>query len=417
MNEKETILHFMESTMKMSGIHVHWLQEPYDDIEFVDLGFRSSKLNYTNYKNDMIRILGRLKENQIYFFKDIYQCNYIDILLPEKNAVCIIGPILFEEITEKNFDSFFPKMQIDSEIREQLLNYYTIVPLVLSRNLLENFFISIGKILFGDSCQTEYEDFENMFYYEAQKEDFSFDFRNLEELYHYNEFESELLLAVKLGDETAALNLLNMEETRMDSAMMARNEVRRCKNNAMCFNAILRKTLEKEHVHPISNFYLEEQFMAEIERCTTTSEVRALQRKMVSSYCSMAKEKKHQNYPQIISKMLTYIDTNPCADLKLKDFAQMLNFNANYLSELFSKEVGMTLTEYVHLRRLQKAKQLLEHTDFKIEFIAKQCGFSNAHYFIRVFKKYTDITPKQYRETYLLMDNKEMFKKFLAVRN
>ncbi len=414
MNEKENILHFMESTMKMSGIHVHWLKEPYKDIEFVDLGFRSTKLNYNNYKNDMIRILGRLKENRIYFFKDIYHCHYIDILLPDKNTVCIVGPILFDEITDKNFDSFFPKTQIDLEIRQQLINYYTIVPLILSRNLLENFFISVGKILFGDNCQTEYEDFENMFYYETeQEENFSFDFRNLEELYHYNEFESELLLAIKLGDETTALNLLNMEETRTDSVMMIRKEVRRYKNNAMCFNAILRKTLEKEHVHPISNYYMEEQFMSEIERCTTTSEIRALQRKMISSYCKMVREKKYQEYPQIISKMLTYIDANPCADLKLKNFAKMLNFNANYLSELFSKEIGMTLTEYVHLRRLQKAKQLLEHTDLKMEFIAKQCGFSNSHYFIRIFKKYTGITPKQYRETYLLMDNKEMFNKFL----
>lgn len=78
--------------------------------------------------------------------------------------------------------------------------------------------------LFGDSCQIEYEDFENMFYYEVQEESFEYRFRDLEELYHYNEFESELLLAVKSGDETAALNLLNTEETRTDSVMI--NEVK-----------------------------------------------------------------------------------------------------------------------------------------------------------------------------------------------
>jgi len=411
MNEQEKILHFIENTMKMSGIHVHWLKEPYEDMEFVDLGFRSAKLNYTNYKNDMIRNLVRLQENRIYFFKDIYQCNYIEFLLPDKHSVCIIGPILYDEITENNFDSFFPKIQMDKEMREELLNYYTIVPLVLSRNLLENFFISIGNILFGDSCQIEYENFETMFYYEIQEEQLEYEFRDLEELYHYHEFESELLLAIKLGDETTALNLLNTEETRTDSVMIIRSEVRRSKNNAMCFNAVLRKILEKELVHPITNFYLEEQFMSEIERCTTISEVRALQRKIVSAYCKMVKDKKYQEYPQIISKMLTYIDANPCADLKLNKFAKMLNFNANYLSELFSKEVGMPLTEYVQQHRLQKAKQLLEHTNLKLEVIAQQCGFSNAHYFIRIFKKHTGITPKQYRETYLLMDNKEMFKK------
>jgi len=246
--------------------------------------------------------------------------------------------------------------------------------------------------------------------YDFKEENLLSDFRDLEKLYRYNEFESELLLAIKLGDEVTALNLLNQEEALIDSAMIIKNDIRRSKNNAMCLNAIIRKSLETEHVHPITNYYLEEQLMSEIEHCTSTSEIQSLQRKIISSYCKIVKEKKHQDYPQIISKILTYIDTKPNADLTLKNFSKMLNFNANYLSELFSKEVGMALTEYVHLRRIEKAKQLLEHTNLKMESIAKQCGFSSAHYFIRIFKKHTNITPRQYRETYLIIDNKEIKK-------
>ena len=78
------------------------------------------------------------------------------------------------------------------------------------------------------------------------------------------------------------------------------------------------------------------------------------------------------------------------------------SINPSYLSSLFSKEVGMPLTQYVNQRRIQFSQGMLIGSDASIQSIARRCGFSDVQYFNRIFKKLVNTTPKLYRETYKL---------------
>ena len=73
------------------------------------------------------------------------------------------------------------------------------------------------------------------------------------------------------------------------------------------------------------------------------------------------------------------------------------NENACYLSTLFRRECGCTLTEYVNRRRIDRALALLRDSDQRIQEIAEACGFSDVNYFICLFKRQTGVTPGQYR--------------------
>lgn len=89
----------------------------------------------------------------------------------------------------------------------------------------------------------------------------------------------------------------------------------------------------------------------------------------------------------LVEKILAWIDMDLSGNLTLKHFAKALNVNASYLSKTFSREMGVSLTEYVNSCRIKKACRILENTNLKLESIARQCGFANTHYFIRQFKK------------------------------
>ena len=86
------------------------------------------------------------------------------------------------------------------------------------------------------------------------------------------------------------------------------------------------------------------------------------------------------------------------ADLSLKNIASQVNVSPGYLSTLFSKEVGVSLTEYVNRSRIAFAEKLLENSDLPTKSIAFQCGISDICYFNRMFKRVTGMTPKVYRE-------------------
>ena len=106
-----------------------------------------------------------------------------------------------------------------------------------------------------------------------------------------------------------------------------------------------------------------------------------------------------KNYSPLIQKVLTTIDSELTADLSLNFQAKELNVNPSYLSSLFKKETGMTLTDYVNKKRAEHAARLLKTTSMQIQTIAQYCGILDVNYFTKVFKKYLGKTPKEYRES------------------
>jgi YesN/AraC family two-component response regulator len=83
--------------------------------------------------------------------------------------------------------------------------------------------------------------------------------------------------------------------------------------------------------------------------------------------------------------------------LSLKRFAEELFLNASYLSALFKKEVGMTLTDYVNQSRLTYAKKLLKSTQLAVQDVATRSGFSDIHYFTRLFRRENNLSPREWR--------------------
>ena len=77
--------------------------------------------------------------------------------------------------------------------------------------------------------------------------------------------------------------------------------------------------------------------------------------------------------------------------------AENLNLSPNYLSDLLKKETGKNTLEHIHLKLIQKAKNLLLSTNQSVGEIAYSFGFSSPQYFSRVFKKHTSLSPTEYR--------------------
>ena len=84
-------------------------------------------------------------------------------------------------------------------------------------------------------------------------------------------------------------------------------------------------------------------------------------------------------------------------DLRLKTLAEQLNVTPSYLSAVFKKECGCTLTDYVNDRRLDYALHLLTNTNMQIQNVAFESGIQDVNYFIKLFKKQTGFTPNRYR--------------------
>ena len=99
----------------------------------------------------------------------------------------------------------------------------------------------------------------------------------------------------------------------------------------------------------------------------------------------------------IIKMVKDYVDKNYKDDISVATIANNLNINYNYLSYCFKNETNENLSYYISKIRIEKAKLYLEDAKIPISNISEMVGFSEHNYFSKIFKKYTSLTPSEYR--------------------
>ncbi|MEX1031085.1 MAG: AraC family transcriptional regulator [Paenibacillaceae bacterium] len=100
---------------------------------------------------------------------------------------------------------------------------------------------------------------------------------------------------------------------------------------------------------------------------------------------------------QMVERTIEYIQANYMKNISLENCADLVGTNSYTLSKLFKHIVGVNFIDYITELRLDKAKELLRESDFKINDIAEEVGYQQ-RYFNRIFKKQVGVTPSQYRE-------------------
>lgn len=109
------------------------------------------------------------------------------------------------------------------------------------------------------------------------------------------------------------------------------------------------------------------------------------------------------NIGKDISQITDYIHaqaSNP--NLSATMICDRFRISPSYLSHMFKRRTGIKLVDYIHKARISRAKQLLESTSFTIAEISQQVGYSSSASFSTTFKRYESITPREYRDRFLL---------------
>lgn len=123
--------------------------------------------------------------------------------------------------------------------------------------------------------------------------------------------------------------------------------------------------------------------------------------------CGLVNNDEQQYIRRIIEEIKNYIDesyTNPI--LNANYIADWFNMKPSFLSTLFKKQEGMGLLEYIAIRRVNAAKELLRKTDYTMPVICEKAGFTSERTFFRVFEKYVGMSPGKFKREQAYDDNK-----------
>ncbi|GMK39134.1 AraC family transcriptional regulator [Paenibacillus sp. CCS19] len=99
----------------------------------------------------------------------------------------------------------------------------------------------------------------------------------------------------------------------------------------------------------------------------------------------------------VVQTIKRYIQLNLDQDMSRETIADQVYLNPDYLSRIFKKETGYSISDYVLLERIHKAKELLKQTDVSVSSVASSVGYTNFSHFAKIFKKYVGIGPTEFR--------------------
>ena len=121
---------------------------------------------------------------------------------------------------------------------------------------------------------------------------------------------------------------------------------------------------------------------------------------------SYSKVKVKCNNNKNVVLVCEYIKENFHKELSTDILADYVNRNAAYLSHLFKKKTGLSINEYICAIRIEESKKMLRDSSLMAYEIADEIGIDSYKYFYGIFKKFTGLTPTEYRNKYIF---KEVF--------
>lgn len=162
---------------------------------------------------------------------------------------------------------------------------------------------------------------------------------------------------------------------------------------AMITRCCIEAGLESDVAYEMSDLYINR-----ADRAKTREEIREIQEEAICGFTrTMANLKRKQIYSKQVVLCIDYISENLHNNISVTELAEYVKLNETYLSKLFKREMGISITEYIREKKIDEAKGLLLYSDKSSIEIATDLGFSSHSYFISVFKKTTGMTPREYR--------------------
>lgn len=396
------LMDFMEIFKKMVwcyNIKMTLIKEAGGEIPDFDLGIRQTLLN-PGEKEHFIRLIYEFgQEGVIYYVKDYFEVEYCLVRFPEKEKeygdFLILGPYRDGYLDEVRLNEIIEGSMVPRVYANELKEYYNAVPIVNNLDQWREICITMIATLYGEDQKLETEfvsqtSLETEFKYESASDVLSFHI--IEERYAV---EAGIMKAVSEGNTEEALKQLNLMR-KYKIASRYRDPIRNLRNGLVIFNTLCRKAAEMGSVHPAHIDAISTQIAKRIETVNSSVEAGRFMADTLRKYCMMVRNYSLRGCAPVIQRVVNHINLNLTDDLSLKHLSAEYSVNASYLSSLFKKEMGVTLSDYVNQQRIARAIKLLNSTNLQIQDVASESGIYDVNYFRKLFKKITGKTPTEY---------------------
>jgi YesN/AraC family two-component response regulator len=201
-------------------------------------------------------------------------------------------------------------------------------------------------------------------------------------------------------DQNGAQEVLEQINS-LERAKLASEPIRSLKNSLICSCTLFTRAIINGGILPEDAFSLSDVMIRQIEKIDSFESLKVLEYEMVTCFIDTLKSADRLEYNHVVNRAITYIHQEILHDLSLENIANFAGVHPGYLSKIFKESVGMIIPEYINRKKIEDSKYFLLHTTSRLSDIAQMFGYCNQSYYTALFKKYTGMTPGQYKSIFL----------------
>ena len=217
---------------------------------------------------------------------------------------------------------------------------------------------------------------------------------------NHNSYQLEQVLMdmIRKGD-TAALKEWIISAPAVNGGILAVDQLRQMKNTFIVTATLASRAAIRGGMDVDDAFALSDAFIQKCELLKSPDSIFNLQYRMVLELTERVERLRiGRNPSKLTLEVANYIQHHLSEAITAEDIAKSLFLSRPYLSRKFKEETGENLTDFILKEKTEEAKRLLRYTDKSATAIGVYLGFSSQGHFSRVFRKYTGLSPREYRE-------------------
>lgn len=350
----------------------------------------------------ILRVFRNMRPDCIYEINGILNVCYLAIYNGEQEHYLVVGPCLTEQISDAEIRLQLRRFGMPQEhiqMMKEFVRQQSVVPYETLHQLGD----ILASHLNGIPSPVPYQRVDYQWDSNDPKDlmlvDHYEDLGRMRQVEHRYEISAALTEAVKQGNLSLAYRMTRQMNVEISGIVRNPNPLRNAQNLCIILNTQLRHAMEDTGIHPYVLDRFSHEIALQIEKLLSVRAADRFSQEIVRRYCELARDHAYPDLKPFARLAVTYIKEHLSDNLTVKGTAKALMVNANYLSDQFHKEMGMTFIDFVNRERTMQAASLLKHTNLQIQQIAAAVGYNNTSYFAKQFVRFCHMTPRSFRNS------------------
>ncbi len=224
--------------------------------------------------------------------------------------------------------------------------------------------------------------------------------RETGERHHTNEEDMRQYEMLRAGDPGTVDEAVRIFASDLPGHV-SNDPIRNCKYLFVASATMACRTAMAAGMEPERAYNSSDLFILRMDEMDSIEAIRALRREMFEFYLKEVQAVPRRTpYSRPVARCVDYIYEHLHQRITVPDLAAQAGLTASYLSTLFKRETGRSISDYVLDKRIEAAGNMLKFSDYSCADIGAILAFSSQSHFIRAFKARTGLTPRAYRERF-----------------